>query len=61
MSRHVLALGPSVDKKIFSAMWNEDDERLFPPKVFGIGWTVNFHAVLRKAGIIDSNKKPRKG
>jgi len=26
-----------------SGMWNEDDPRLFPPKSFGAGWTVNFY------------------
>ena len=26
-----------------SRLWNEDDPRLFPPKIFGWGWTVNFY------------------
>jgi len=25
-----------------SRWWNPDDERLFVPQVFGVGWTVNF-------------------
>jgi hypothetical protein len=25
-----------------SRWWNPDDQRLFVPQVFGIGWTVNF-------------------
>ena len=38
--------------KIFKNVWNLDDDRLFPPKTFGIGWTINFNALLRKTGLI---------
>jgi hypothetical protein len=31
--------------------WNPDDDRVFLPKVWGIGWDVNFHAVLRRMGM----------
>jgi uncharacterized membrane protein len=24
-------------------MWNKDEPRLFPPKSFGAGWTINFY------------------
>ena len=44
-------------KNMFKNLWNKDDDRLFPPKSFGIGWTINFHAVLRKAGILETKKK----
>lgn len=45
-------------KKIFKTLWNQDDDRLFPPKAFGIDWTVNFHAIGRKFGLIkDINSK----
>jgi len=37
-------------------MWNPDDDRLFPPKSFGIGWTINLHAVGRRLGLIQSKK-----
>jgi hypothetical protein len=43
-------------KKAFQAMWNADDDRLFPPKTFGIGWTINFHALLRQAGVVKKGK-----
>jgi hypothetical protein len=33
-------------------VWNPEDERLFPPKRVGIGWTINFHALLKRIGII---------
>ena len=26
-----------------SRMWNGEDPRMFPPKSFGAGWTVNFY------------------
>ncbi len=46
-------------KNILKTLWNADDDRLFPPKSFGIGWTMNFHAVLRAAGILKKDKRPR--
>ncbi len=35
-------------KRAFSDVWNEKDSRVFPPKQFGIGWGLNFHALLKK-------------
>lgn len=35
-------------KKIFSGLWNEKEPRVFPPKQFGIGWSLNFHALVKK-------------
>jgi hypothetical protein len=29
-----------------SRLWNRDEPRLFVPKVFGIGWDVNFARLL---------------
>ncbi|MCB0413540.1 MAG: hypothetical protein KDD50_04365 [Bdellovibrionales bacterium] len=46
-------------KKILHTLWNKDDETLFPPKAFGIGWTINFHAVGRKIGLINNKKKSK--
>jgi hypothetical protein len=28
-----------------SRMWNSEEPRLFPPKSFGAGWTVNFYCL----------------
>lgn len=39
-------------EQMFKNFWNSDDDRLFPPKYFGIGWDLNFHAVFKKAGLI---------
>lgn len=46
-------------KMIFKTLWNKDDDRLFPPKNFGVGWTVNLYAVGRKLGLI-KNKTTKK-
>jgi len=35
---------PTLDR-FRAAVWNPDDERLFPPTVFGVGWGVNFAQV----------------
>jgi len=26
-------------KNMFRNLWNENDDRIFPPKYFGIGWS----------------------
>lgn len=46
-------------KNIFKNMWNKENDDLFPPKAFGIGWTVNFHAVLKAMGLIKSKRKEK--
>lgn len=38
-------------RKMARNYWNPDDERVFPPKVFGIGWDVNGYALLRRLGM----------
>lgn len=44
-------------KKMFKNLWNADDDRVFPPKYFGIGWDLNFHALLKKSGLIKTTTK----
>ncbi len=44
-------------EKIFKNLWNADDDRVFPPKYFGIGWDLNFHAVFKKTGLIKAESK----
>jgi hypothetical protein len=34
---------PPTAERARSRMWNGDDPRLFPPKSFGWGWTINFY------------------
>ncbi len=43
--------GPSADR-IGSRMWNPADPRIFTPRTFGLGWTVNFGALAVKLGLI---------
>lgn len=35
-------------KKMFQDLWNEKEPRVFPPKQFGVGWGINFHALVKK-------------
>lgn len=39
-------------KNIFGNIWNKNSDVIFPPKTFGIGWNVNFHALLKATGVI---------
>ena len=32
--------------------WNADSGRIFTPEVWGIGWAINFHALLEKMRLI---------
>jgi hypothetical protein len=32
-------------ERIKERMWNPDDDRIFVPAIFGVGWTVNFARV----------------
>jgi hypothetical protein len=34
---------PPTAERARSRMWNGEDLRLFPPKSFGWGWTINFY------------------
>ena len=44
--------------KMLRNYWNPEDDRVFPPKVFGIGWDVNGHALLRTFGVLrDETRK----
>ncbi len=43
--------------KMLRNNWNPDDDRIFPPRVFGIGWDVNGHALLRRIGLIPTEGK----
>lgn len=44
-------------KNMFKNFWNLSDDDLFPPKNFGIGYGINFHAILRAYGILLKKKK----
>jgi hypothetical protein len=36
---------PPTIERIRSRWWNPDDDRLFVPQVFGLGWTINLARV----------------
>ena len=50
---HGVVLGVPYDlrrptlQRVMQAVWNPQDPRLFTPRAFGIGWTVNLHRLLR--------------
>jgi uncharacterized protein DUF5808 len=39
-------------QRIKSRAWNPDDPRIFVPKAFGWGFSINFYALLRRLGLI---------
>ncbi len=43
--------GASVDR-IESRLWNPADPRIFTPRLFGVGWTINFGAIAVKLGML---------
>lgn len=49
-------------KRIKRSLWAPDDPRVFVPRAFGIGWSVNFAAVwrgIKKLRETASEKRPR--
>ena len=60
-SKQFLGVPMNWDRKnAFKNLWNKEDDRLFPPKTFGIGWTINFHAVCKRIGLVSFEKKSKK-
>lgn len=44
-------------KNIFKNYWNPSEDRIFPPKSFGVGWDINFYALLKECGILKKKEK----
>ena len=42
---------PTVER-FKESYWNPYESRVFAPEVFGIGWAINFHALLEKIRLI---------
>ena len=38
--------------RLKESFWNAEDARIFTPEVWGIGWAINFYAMLEKLRII---------
>jgi hypothetical protein len=43
-------------RKAFENLWNREDDRVFPPKQFGIGWDLNFHALCVRIRLFKKGK-----
>ena len=39
-------------ERLKQAFWNDEDDRIFTPEPFGIGWAVNLHSLLHRLRII---------
>lgn len=39
-------------ERFLNACWNPHNHRIFTDRVFGIGWTINFHALLENMRIM---------
>lgn len=39
-------------KNWYKNFWDAKNDEVFPPKRVGIGWDINFHALLRKIRIL---------
>ena len=46
-------LHPPTAERVARTWWNPRDERLFVPRVFGLGWTLNVGAVAVRLGLIE--------
>lgn len=43
-------------QNIFKEFWNSGDDRLFPPKYFGWGWSINLHAIAKKLCLLKDSE-----
>lgn len=53
LGRLPLDLTPPSAEKVARTWWNPRDPRLFVPRVFGLGWSLNFGAAAVKLGLIE--------
>jgi hypothetical protein len=44
---------PPTGERIASRWWSPTDERIFMPRIFGIGWDLNFGAIAVRLGFIE--------
>ncbi len=45
---------PTVER-VKAAYWNPEEHRVFTPEVFGVGWAINFHAILENLRIMSQD------
>jgi hypothetical protein len=41
--------------RLREAFWNREDGHLFTPQPLGVGWTINFHAVVEKIWLLSES------
>ena len=39
-------------KRVRERLWNSETDTLFTPSVFGVGWSLNLHAALKRLGFL---------
>ena len=39
-------------KRLQERLWNSSEKRLLTPHVFGVGWSLNVHGLLRRLGLL---------
>ncbi len=44
-------------ERIRQRLWNPDDERIFTEHVFGVGWAINFYALLDRLDMLGDESK----
>ena len=54
MGWDVKALFP---RRVMRRLWDASDEQILTPRTFGVGWSVNFHALGRRLGLIRSTRR----
>jgi hypothetical protein len=42
-----------------SRLWNKDEPRMFPPKSFGAGWTLNFYWLVHMSSYFANKKRTK--
>jgi hypothetical protein len=42
---------PPTWERFKQRVWNPDDHRIFTPRVYGVGWTINIYEVARRLGL----------
>ncbi len=52
-SKVPIDLKPPTAERVAHTWWNPRDERLMVPRVFGLGWSLNFGAAAVKLGLIE--------
>ena len=44
-------------KRAQTRLWNREDPRMFPPKSFGAGWTINFYWLVHLPSYFSKGKR----